>query len=310
MRIVISLGGNALLRRGEAVTADNQRENIARAALWLAPVIKTHETVITHGNGPQLGLLALQSFSYKAGEPTRLDVLCAQAGGMIGYLIERELRNQLGKDHLLATLLTQIVVDPADPAFAKPTKPLGPFYEKIYAHQLRQLHGWDFGEFGGQFRRLAAVPKAHAILELPTIEALLKSGFTVIASGGVPVTELPSRGFLGAEALPDKDAYASLLARAIGADALILLTDVLSVATDYGKAGQRQIRRATSIMLKAIDFDANTMRPKVEAASDFVYETGKWAAIGGISDVGRILAGEAGTRIVPALPSAMEMWSG
>ena len=125
----------------------------------------------------------------------------------------------------------------------------------------------------------------------------------------VPVTELPSRGFQGAEALPDKDAYASLLACTIGADALILLTDVLSVATDYGKPGQRQIRRATSIMLKAIDFDANTMRPKVESASDFVNKTGKWAAIGGISDVERVLSGEAGTRIMPALPSAMEMWS-
>lgn len=308
MRIVVSLGGNALLRRGEAVTAANQREGASRAAMWLAPVLRAHEVVITHGSGPQLGLLALQSFSYQAGEPTRLDVLCAQAGGMVGYLLERELRNRLGGAHPLATLLTQIIVDPADPAFSAPSKPIGPFHEKMHAHQLSQLHRWEFAEFGGQYRRLAAVPAPHAIVELRTIEMLLERGVAVIASGPIPVTELPSGGFRGAEALPDKDAYSELLARSIGADALVMLTDVLSVATDYGSPGQRQIRRATPAMLSTLEFEARTMRPKIEAGSNFVGETGKWAAIGGLSDVERILAGEAGTRIVPSLPGAIEMW--
>jgi carbamate kinase len=310
MRLVISLGGNALLRRGEAVTAANQAENAERAAAWLAPVIQSNETVITHGNGPQLGLLALQSFSYTAGEPSKLDMMGAQAGGMVGYLLERELRNRLGKHDLLTTILAQVVVDPGDPAFAKPSKPIGPFYEKIHAHQLRQLHGWDFGEFDGQYRRLAAVPKPLAVLELRNIESLLSTGWTVVAAGPVPVTELPSGILRGAEALPDKDTYAGLLAQQLKADALILLTDVLSVAVNFGRPDQQQIKRATPAMLRSIEFDAATIRPKIEAASAFVNATGKWAAIGGLSDVRRIIGAEAGTRIVASLPDKMEIWTG
>ncbi|TAM96028.1 MAG: carbamate kinase [Rhizobiaceae bacterium] len=307
MRLLISLGGNALLHRGDAVTADNQRESAAHAAMWLASVVRSHEVVITHGNGPQLGLLALQSFSY-VGEPSRLDFLGAEAGGMIGYLLERELRNQLGRDHLLSTLLAQVIVDPQDPAFAKPTKSIGPFYERTHAHQLRQARGWEFAEFDGQFRRLVAAPRPLMLLETRNVEILLQAGSTVIASGPVPVATLPSGGFQGVEALPDKDTYAALLARELNADAFIMLTDVLAAAVNFGKPDQRQIRRATPAMLRAIEFDQATMGPKIEAGCGFVDATGKWAAIGALSDVSRVLCGEAGTRIVGSFPGKMEFW--
>jgi carbamate kinase len=309
MRFVVSLGGNALLRRGEAVTAANQEENAERAVMWLAPVIEANETVLAHGNGPQLGMLALQSFSYVEGEPSKLDMLGAQAGGMIGYLLERELRNRQRGDRLLTTVLTEALVDPADPAFAAPTKPVGPFYEKIRAHQLRQRHGWDFAEFEGGCRRIAAVPRPVAVPQLRSIETLLQNGSTVVAAGPVPVVALPSGVVRGAEALPDKDEFAALLARELRADALILLTDVLSVALNYGKSDQQPIRRATPAMLRTFEFDAASMRPKIEAASSFVKATGKWAAIGALSDVQRIINAEAGTRIVASMPGKMEFWS-
>ncbi len=309
MRLVISLGGNALLRRGEAVTSANQEENAERAATWLAPVTEANETVLAHGNGPQLGLLALQSFSYNGSEPTKLDMLGAQAAGMIGYLLERELRNRQPGDRLLTTVLTEAMVDPADPAFATPTKPVGPFYEKIRAHQLRQRHGWDFAEFDAGCRRIAAVPKPIAIPQVASIDTLLQRSSTVVAAGPVPVIALPSGAVRGAEALPDKDEFAALLARELKADALVLLTDVLSVALNYGKANQQPIKRATPAMLRTIEFDAATMQPKIEAASSFVNATGKWAAIGALSDVQRIINAEAGTRIVASMPDKMEFWS-
>ena len=309
MRLIISLGGNALLRRGEAVTADNQAENAQRAGMWLAPAILSNEVVLAHGNGPQLDLLALQSFTYAAGEPSRLDILGAQAAGMIGYLLERELRSRLDKDRLLTTVLTETIVDPSDPAFMTPTKPVGPFYEKTHAYQLRQAHGWDFADFGGQYRRMAAVPKPLAIPQIRSIKALLASGSTVVAAGPVPVTVLPSGAFRGTEALGDKDAFAALLAQELKADALILLTDVLSVAVNFGRPNQQQIRRITPAMLRSMEFDVATMRPKIEACCAFADATGKWAAIGALSDIGRIISAEAGTRIVSSLPGKMELWS-
>lgn len=309
MRLVISLGGNALLRRGEAVTSANQEQNAERAAIWLAPVAGACETVLTHGNGAQLGLLALQSFSYTESEPTKLDMLGAQAGGMIGYLLERELRNRQSGDRLLTTVLTEAMVDPADPAFATPTKPVGPFYEKIRAHQLRQRQGWDFAEFDAGHRRIVAVPKPVAIPQIPSIAMLLQSGSTVVAAGPVPVVALPSGAVRGAEALPDKDEFAALLARELKADALVLLTDVLSVALNYGKGDQQPIKRTTPAMLRTFEFDAATMRPKIDAANSFVNATGKWAAIGALSDVERIINAQAGTRIVASMPGKMEFWS-
>lgn len=216
MRLVISLGGNALLRSGEAVTAVNQEANAERAATWLAPVVQSNETALTHGNNAQLGLLAVQSFSYAPSEPTKLDILAAQAGGMVGYLLERELRNRLGKDFFSTTVLGETIVDPSDPAFVTPTKPVGPFYEHTHAHQLRQAHGWDFADFGGQYRRVAAIPKQIAIPQVPSIDSLLKSGSTVVVAGPVPVMVLPSGALRGAEAFPDKDDFAALLAMKSG----------------------------------------------------------------------------------------------
>lgn len=308
MRLVISLGGNALLRKGQAITAENQRENASQAAMWLAPVARAHHVLVTHGSGPQLAMLAQQSFSYSVAEPTRLDLLCAQAGGETGYLLARELRNRLGGDRSVVAQMAQVLVNPDDEAFRSPTKPIGPFYERIHAHQLRQQRGWDFSEFNGEYRRVAAVPHLQATIEAHASELMLESGSTVVICGPVPVAELPTRGLSGVEALPDKDEFASLLARELNADALLLLTDVLSVAIDYGKPEQRHVRQATPAMLRATSFDAGSIGPKIEAACAFVKSSGKWAAIGSISNVERILSGDAGTRVVPTMAGAIELW--
>lgn len=253
-------------------------------------------------------MLAQDSLPRGSGEASSLDELCAQAGAVVCNAIERELRNCLGPAFPIATILSQAVIDPSDPAFATPLRPLGPPFDKAFAYQMRQRHGWDFGEFDGQYRRLVAVPQSRAVCEIQAIDALLKAAVTVVAIGPVPVIQLPS-GMRGAEALLDTDSFAALLGHEVKADALVLLSDVSSLAIDYGKPEQQQIRQATPTMLEALQFDENSMLTKVEAASAFVTSTGHWAAIGDLADVARIVIGEAGTRIVPSMSGPIEMWS-
>jgi carbamate kinase len=305
MRLVIALGGNALLRRGEPMTADAQRTNVRRAARALAPVVLGHQVVITHGNGPQIGLLALQQLSSTAPNPFPLDVLGAETEGMIGYLIEQELDNVLPSDKLVASLLTRVLVDRRDPAFAQPTKFVGPLYESAEADELGRRQGWLFRQDGTKWRRVVASPHPLEILEASVISLLVEQGVTVICAGGggIPVIRQADGSEIGVEAVIDKDRASALLARLIGADGLVMLTDVAAVALDFGTPAARPIRHATPAMLAEFNFPAGSMGPKVEAACNFVNDTGGFAAIGALDQIEAILNGKAGTRIDRAATS-------
>ncbi|HSC74293.1 MAG TPA: carbamate kinase [Gaiellaceae bacterium] len=302
MRVVVALGGNALLRRGEPLTAENQRANARVACKALAPVALEHELVISHGNGPQVGLLALQGSAYTEVEPYPLDLLGAQTEGMIGYLIQQELGNELPLDQRLASLLTLIEVDPEDPAFEDPTKPIGPIYEQDQAERLNQEKGWVFKPDGDSFRRVVPSPLPRRIFGLEPVQWLLEHGAVVVCAGGggIPVmyTDAPvpaGRQLVGVEAVIDKDLASALLAKDLGADALAIVTDVDAVYDDWGTPEQRAIRRATPAALAESHFAAGSMGPKVRAACSFVEETGGIAAIGAISDTPALLSGDAGT---------------
>ena len=252
MRVVVALGGNALLRRGEPMTAANQRANVLAACVALAPLARDHELVISHGNGPQVGLLALQGSAYKEVEPYPLDVLGAQTEGMIGYLIQQELGNQLPPDQHIASLLTLIEVDPDDPAFDEPTKPIGPIYNETEASALAQAKGWTFKPDGASFRRVVPSPAPQRIFGIEAVEWLLEHHCVVICAGGggIPVmySDLPApagRQMVGVEAVIDKDLASALLAADLGADALLIVTDVDAVYTDWGTPQQHAIKRAS-----------------------------------------------------------------
>jgi carbamate kinase len=306
MLIVTALGGNALLRRGEAMTAENQRRNVQIAAKSLAPVAKEHDLVVGHGNGPQVGLLALQGAAYTKVETYPLDVLGAQTEGMIGYMIEQELGNLLPFERPFATLLTMIEVDAKDPAFKNPTKFIGPVYEKGEADRLATEKQWVFKQDGDKWRRVVASPEPKRVFELRPIKWLLEHHTIVIAAGGGGIPAVYEAGaerkLVGIECVIDKDLATELLARELGADLYVMLTDADAVYTDWGKPTQRAIRRATPQALSALPFAAGSMGPKVEAACRFVRTTGKRAAIGELSQLSRILAGEAGTTIDAAAP--------
>ncbi|MFZ5789346.1 MAG: carbamate kinase [Pseudomonadota bacterium] len=300
MRVVAALGGNALLKRGEPMTAENQRANARIAAAALAEVARAgHRLVISHGNGPQVGLLALQGLAYKPAEAYPLDLLNAETEGMIGYLIEQELRNALPEAPMLATLLTQVEVDPADPAFHHPTKPIGPIYEKAEAERLAKQQGWSIALDGDKWRRVVASPRPRRIVELDAIEALTDRGATVICAGGggIPAARGPDGRLEGVEAVIDKDLAAGLLARALGADAFLMLTDVDAVYQGWGAPHAKAIRRASPQALSALRFAAGSMGPKVEAACEFVTATSGLAGIGRLEDARAILEGRAGTLI-------------
>lgn len=307
-RIVVALGGNALLRRGQPLESDAQRANVARAALALAPLAAKYDLVVTHGNGPQVGLLALQAAAFKDVRPYPLDILGAETEGMIGYLIEQELRNA-APGLKVATLLTQVAVTLDDPAFATPTKPVGPVYAKADAEKLARTQGWAIAQDGPQYRRVVASPRPKRILEIETIRILVDAGVTVICTGGggIPVVIEGAR-IRGVEAVIDKDAASALLARELGADMLVMLTDVSAVSLGWGTSDVRAIKLATPAALARHKFAAGSMGPKVEAAIAMA-ESGKSAAIGALEDVEAILEGRAGTVIVPnAAGIDMEFW--
>ena len=299
MRLVIALGGNALLRRGQPLTADNQLENIRRAAAQLARVASNNELVLTHGNGPQVGLLALQSAAYTAVESYPLDVLGAQTDGMIGYLLEQELANLLPL-RTVTTLLTRVEVDPNDPAFAKPTKPIGPVYTQDEATRVAAEKKWVMAPDGNSFRRVVASPQPLRVLGLDPIRWLLERGALVIAAGGggIPVVRgADGHSLQGVEAVIDKDLCSGVLARELQADCLVIATDVAAVYVDWGRPQQRALGNVTPKTLAGMSFPAGSMGPKIEAACRFVESSGKRAVIGSLDQIEAMLSGAAGTQI-------------
>jgi carbamate kinase len=302
MRIVIALGGNALLRRTDPMTTEVQRRNVKVAAEAIAPLAAEHSIVVVHGNGPQVGLLSLQAESYTGAEPYPLDVLDAGTQGMIGYLIQQELRGILPADRQVTTLLTMIVVDPDDPAFASPAKFVGPVYAKEAADNLADSKGWTFRQDGAAWRRVVPSPEPRRILEIEPISWLLERGAVVICAGGggIPIM-YPSSGpgaLVGVEAVIDKDLASELLAEDVGADLFIMATDVDGVYLHWGSPEQRRLDQVTPQELAGYEFAAGSMGPKVKAATRFVTKTGRRAAIGSLADIGGIVAGEAGTSVV------------
>ncbi len=304
MRIVAALGGNALLRRGQPPGAEVQRLNMRSAARSIAGLAtETTQLVVTHGNGPQVGLLALQTMAYSPAGPYPLDILGAESEGMIGYLIEQELAPLVrGRD--VVTLLTQTEIDPADPAFAVPSKPIGPVYDEETGRRMARDFGWALMRDGAGWRRAVASPAPRRVRELAAIRLLLGAGAVVICAGGggIPVVAAADGSLRGVEAVVDKDATSALLAEELGADLLLLLTDVDAAYRDWGTAAAQPIRRASPAQLATLDFAAGSMRPKIEAACRFVSHTGRRAAIGSLNDATALAAGAAGTQIAAEFP--------
>ena len=309
MRVVVALGGNALLRRGQAMTAENQRENVQTACRELAAVAQENELVVAHGNGPQVGLLALQGAAYKEVPTYPLDVLGAETQGMIGYLVEQELGNLVPFERPVVTLLTMIEVDPADPAFDDPSKPIGPIYDRESADSMAKEKDWTFKPDGDYFRRVVPSPKPKRIFELRQIRWLLEQGSIVICAGGggIPVMYVdrpeptpygPEQELVGIEAVIDKDHASALLSAGVEADYFVMATDADAVHVDWAKPEQRAIASAhpDAILELSQHFAAGSMLPKVQAACEFATRTpGKRAAIGGLDDIDEMLKGQAGT---------------
>lgn len=295
---VVALGGNALLRRGEPLEAANQARAARDAARIIGAAAPEHRLVITHGNGPQVGLLALMSDAYTETEPYPLDVLGSETVGQIGYVLEMQLDNFVDHQDTVA-LITRTVVDREDPAFAAPTKFIGPVYDEQTAHALAEQRGWTVKRDGDHWRRVVPSPEPRRIVQLGAIRSLFDAGYLVVCAGGggVPVLENADGRHEGVEAVVDKDLASSLLAAELGLETLVLATDVAAVYEGYGSAAQRAIVRATPAGLRAGDFPAGSMGPKVEAACRFVERTGGRAVIGSLDELGALLAGRAGTQI-------------
>lgn len=300
MRVVIALGGNAIARRGESLDAEAQRLRVRAAAAAVADIARGGETVVTHGNGPQVGLLALQSQATPSVAPYPLDILGAETEGMIGYLIEQELASIFPSSEVV-TLLTQVEVDPVDPAFQAPSKPIGPVYSEAEASELAGRFGWSIAPEGEGFRRVVPSPTPLRIRELRTIQLLVDSGVLVVCAGGggIPVVCTPEGALHGVEAVVDKDRTAALLAAGLDAEALLLLTDVPAVFEDWPEPRERPLREASTTDLAKLSLDPGSMGPKVEAACRFADETGRPAMIGRLEDARHVLEGKAGTRVVP-----------
>lgn len=303
MLVVIALGGNALLRRGESPEADLQRRNVRRAAIAIGEIASEHQVVVTHGNGPQIGLLALQSEAVRDLRAYPLDILGAESEGMIGYLIDQELGNVM-PDRQVASIVTQVVVDVMDPAFRSPTKPIGPVYTEQEARRLTSERGWYIAADGGSWRRVVASPVPRSIVELPVIRLLLDAGVIVVCAGGggIPVVVDSDGSRHGVEAVVDKDRSSALLARRLDADALLLLTDVPAVEEGWGTPQAHAIERARADELRSMRFAPGSMGPKVSAACWFATTTGKIAGIGALGDAAAILRHEAGTIVTAPVP--------
>jgi carbamate kinase len=299
---VVALGGNALLQRGQPMTAQAQHTNVRIAASALAELARDHQIIVAHGNGPQVGLLALQGAAYDPAKPWPLDVLGAETEGMIGYLIEQELMNALPEGSQCATLLSRVEVDPDDPAFMDPSKPIGPVYTKAEAARAAKDHGWAMvTEASGGHRRVVPSPLPLRIVGLEAIKVLLGAGHIVICAGGggIPVVRTAQGDMMGVEAVIDKDRTSALLALCVEADALLLLTDVPAVFRHYGSEEQTKIGEATPETFEDIKLATGSMGPKVGAAIAFVQASGKLAGIGQLTDARAILEGRTGTRILP-----------
>ncbi|WP_373746418.1 carbamate kinase [Neisseria dentiae] len=303
MRIVIALGGNALLKRGEPLTSANQRANVRTACEQIAKIYPGNQLIITHGNGPQVGLMALQSNAYKDVPMYPLDVLGAESVGMIGYMIQQELVNFVPKEASLTTVLTQTEVDPKDPAFQKPSKPVGPVYSKEEADAVAAEKGWTMAQDNDKYRRVVPSPLPTRIFGLKPLKTLIEHNYILICAGGggIPTYYDESGRLCGAEAVIDKDLATALLAASVEADMLVIATDIDGVYLDWGTEKQRLVQAANPDEIEKIDFAAGSMGPKVQAAVNFARSTGKTAVIGALRDIERIASGEAGTRISMAV---------
>ena len=300
MRIVIALGGNALLRRGEPLTAENQRQNTKIACQQIAKVYPGNELVIAHGNGPQVGLIALQSLSYKDVPSYPLDVLGAESIGMIGYMIMQELGNLLPLETPLATLLSQVEVDKNDPAFSNPSKPIGPVYTKEEAEKLAKEKNWSIAPDNDKYRRVVPSPVPKRIFEIRPVKWLLEKGTVVICAGGggIPTFYDDDGTLKGVEAVIDKDLCSAVLAKQVSADIFIIATDVSAAFVNWGNPNQQAIKEAHPDTLEKMGFAAGSMGPKVQAAINFARENpGKSAVIGSLADIDNIVKGIAGTKI-------------
>ena len=301
MRIVAALGGNALLARGQKPDADVQEANVARAVSALAPLADDHEIVLTHGNGPQVGVLALQSASDpNLTTPYPFDVLGAQTQGMIGYWLLQALQNAM-PGRQVAAIINQTLVLAADPAFDNPTKFVGEVYDEAEAQRLARERGWTVKPDGDHWRRVVGSPRPQRVVETRLIRLLLSSGAVVVCAGGggVPVIRNEQGHLEGVEAVVDKDLTAAVLAEALDADALLILTDTPFVMRGFGTPEAEPILRATPAALRREEFPAGSMGPKVEAVCRFVELTGDMAAIGTLEDAPAIIAGTAGTIVTP-----------
>lgn len=298
--LVVALGGNALLRRGEPLEAPTQLHNIRLAAMQLARLAQRYRLVVAHGNGPQVGLLALQNEAYREVQPYPLDVLGAETEGMIGYLLEQEIANCLPAGRSVATLLTRVAVDADDPAFKAPSKPIGPVFDTARGAALAQERGWHMVADGSGVRRAVPSPRPRQVLGLRSIRALLEHGTVVICAGGggIPVAASGvGHEMQGVEAVIDKDLAAGLLAQQLQADLLLIATDVPAVALDWGLPTQRNVRSASPEALLALPFAAGSIGPKVAAACEFAQASGKPAVIGSLDDIERLVRRECGTWI-------------
>lgn len=298
MRVLVALGGNALSPRGSALTMVSQRDAVARAAVPLAAIAAEHDLVVTHGNGPQVGLLALQADALDPDNDFGLDILDAETAGMIGYLLEQEIGNLLPPGRDAVTVLTQTVVDPADPAFTAPTKFVGPEYDVEAADHLAATHGWSFALDGDRLRRVVPSPAPLEVIPLSPVGVLLQAGSVVICAGGGGVPVVSHDGHTsGVDAVVDKDAVSALLAHRLAMDVLVIATDVDGVYADWAGPGRRHLNVLDVAGGREADYPAGSMGPKVAAAAWFA-RTGRRAVIGSLDDLPGLVAGTAGTRVV------------
>lgn len=295
--LVIALGGNALLKRGEALDAENQLHNVKIAMREVAKVADQYRLLIVHGNGPQVGLLALQQDAYHDVAPYPLDILDAETQGMIGYLLQQQLHNFLPQSQI-TTLITQVIVDKHDPALKNPSKPIGPVYNQATADQLTSSQHWQFKPDGEFFRRVVPSPAPQEVVELDVIRLLLEHNVITIAGGGggMPCVRVGNH-LQGLAAVIDKDATASLLAQKLNAHAFVILTDVAGVYQEWPSTTPQLLHAVTVAEMRQRQFAPGSMQPKINAVCDFVSATHKPAAIGRLDELAMILSNDSGTWI-------------